>query len=312
MTRAVVFGYGDVGVRCLATVLARGLVVPLVVTHQDDLNENRWFQSLAEFARVRDIPVVTAETTDPAQLLEWVRLNDPAFIFSFYYRRMLPPALLALASRGALNMHGSLLPKFRGRAPINWAVLQGETQTGATLHYMVEKPDAGAIVAQRAVPILPDDTALDVFRKVCGAAELLLYDTLPRLVDGTIESTPQNLAAGSYFGARRPEDGAIDWSQAAQRIHDLVRAVAPPFPGARTKLDGRPARILRTLRAPEIVSEFDRPTAFARGDRSYVSCGDGRALRVLDIEIDGDSVDPARLSERLAQRPVRLPMQASP
>jgi methionyl-tRNA formyltransferase len=311
MTRAVVFGYGDIGIRCLAALLARGLAVPLVVTHEDDPTEKRWFGSLARFARERDIPVMTAETSDAAQLIERVGIDRPGFIFSFYYRRMLPQALLALATRGALNMHGSLLPKFRGRAPINWAVLHGETETGATLHYMIEKPDAGAIVAQRAVPILPDDTALDVFRKVCGAAELLLYDAVPRLVDGTIEVTEQNLAGGSYFGARRPEDGTIDWSQTAQRIHDLVRAVAPPFPGASTTLDGHPTRILRTLHALEIVSEYEEPVAFARGDRCYVACGDNRVLRVLDIEIDGDNVDPARLAPRLVQRPIRLPLRAS-
>lgn len=312
MTHSVVFGYGDVGIRCLATLLARGMTVPLVVTHEDDPNENRWYGSLAEFARERDIPVITAEIRDAGEWVERVGREHPEFIFSFYYRRMLPQAILTLATHGALNMHGSLLPKFRGRAPINWAVLKGETETGATLHYMTEKPDAGAIVAQRAVPILPDDTALDVFRKVCGAAELLLFDALPRLVDGTIEVIEQNLAAGSYFGARRPEDGTIDWSQPAQRVHDLVRAVAPPFPGARTKLDGRPTRILRTLHAPQIVSESGEPVAFARGDRCYVACGDGRALRVLEIEIDGDSVDPVRLSQRLIQRPIRLPLRTSP
>jgi methionyl-tRNA formyltransferase len=312
MMRSLVFGYGDVGIRCLATLLSRGVTVPLVVTHEDDPNENRWFGSLAQFAQERDIPVMTTEIRDAAELVDRVGKERPDFIFSFYYRRMLPQAILALATRGALNMHGSLLPKFRGRAPINWAVLKGETETGATLHYMTDKPDAGAIVAQRAVPILADDTALDVFRKVCGAAELLLFDALPRLVDGTIEVIEQNLATGSYFGARRPEDGTIDWSQPAQRVHDLVRAVAPPFPGARTKLDGRPTRILRTMHAPQIVSESGEPVAFSRGGRCYVACGDGRALRVLEIEIDGDSVDPARLSQRLAQRPIRLPLRASP
>ncbi|HEY4366246.1 MAG TPA: formyltransferase [Steroidobacteraceae bacterium] len=308
MTRAVIFGYGEIGVRCLAAVLARGWTVPLVVTHEDDPNETAWFQSLAKYAHERDLPVISAEITTPARLAACVDVSRPDFIFSFYYRRMLPWDLLALANRGALNIHGSLLPKFRGRAPINWAILKGEVETGATLHYMTAKPDAGAIVAQRAVPILHDDTALDVFRKVCGVAESMLYDVLPQLESGTIAGVPQNLAAGSYYGARRPEDGVIDWSQPAQCIHDLVRAVAPPYPGARTRIDGRPARILRTLRAPRIVNEFDQPTAFAHSDRCYASCGDGQALRLLDIEIDGESVDPARLAMRLAQRPIRLPL----
>lgn len=310
MTRAVIFGYGDVGVRCLAAVLARGVEVPLVITHKDDPQENQWFQSLARFAHERDIPVMTVETVDFASLLERVGNSRPDFIFSFYYRRMLPLSVLTLAGRGALNMHGSLLPRFRGRAPINWAVLHGETETGATLHYMTAKPDAGEIVAQRVVPILPDDTALDVFRKVSVAAEILLYDALPRLIDGTHERTSQSLGAGSYFGARRPEDGIIDWSQPAQSIHNLVRAVAPPYPGARTQLNERPARILRTVHAPQIAVTSERPALFMRDGRCYAVCGDGRALRVLDIEIDDTRVEPAQLAAQLAGQRIALPLRS--
>jgi methionyl-tRNA formyltransferase len=307
MNRAVVFGYGDVGVRCLAAVLASGIDVPLVVTHEDDPAEARWFESLACFARERDIAVLTPETTPADTLYAHVERIRPRFIFSFYYRSMLPPRLLRLAQAGAFNVHGSLLPDFRGRAPINWAVLHGATQTGATLHYMVDKPDAGAIIAQRAVPIFGDDTALDVFRKVCCAAELLMHETLPRLIDGTATGRDQDLAAGRYFGRRRPEDGTIDWLQSAQSIHDLVRAVAPPFPGARTMIEGRPARIFRTLRAFEVGSSFTQPTLFAADDRCYVRCGDGRVLRVLDLEIAGQRVLPAVLAQRIAASSVPLP-----
>ena len=108
-------------------------------------------------------------------------------------------------------MHGSLLPKYRGRAPVNWAVLHGERETGATLHYMTGKPDAGDIVAQQAVPILPDDTAREVFDKVTVAAEIVLDRALPALIAGTAPRRPNRLAQGSYFGGRQPEDGAIDW-----------------------------------------------------------------------------------------------------
>lgn len=287
MKRAVVFGYGDVGVRCLATLLSHGFTVPLVITHEDDPKETQWFSSLSQFARERDLPVAYAEQITPEQMLLQVGQCQPDFIFSFYYRRMLPMELLSIAGRGAFNMHGSLLPEYRGRAPINWAILKGERQTGATLHYMTGKPDAGAIVAQRAVPILQDDTAVDVFRKVCVSAEILLNESLPAIADNAIRSQPQDLSAGSYFGARRPEDGVIDWGLPARAVHDLVRAVAPPFPGARTRIEGRPARILRTLHANGVVSPYGRPTIFARDGRAYAECGDGRVLRLLVVEIDG-------------------------
>src|SRR5581483_864422 len=179
----------------------------------------------------------------------------PDFLFSFYYRSMLKPPLLAVAARGALNMHGSLLPKYRGRVPVNWAVIRGERETGATLHYMVEKPDAGDIVDQQQVPILPDDTAGEVFNKVTVAAEMVLDRSLPRLIAGTAPRVPQDLSKGSYFGARKPEDGRIDWSQPARTVHDLVRGVAPPYPGAFADVAGRRLRVLRTV----VVSEAGVP-----------------------------------------------------
>jgi methionyl-tRNA formyltransferase len=136
-------------------------------------------------------------------------------------------------------MHGSLLPKYRGRAPTNWAVLNGETETGATLHEMIARPDAGAIVDQIAVPILPDDTGQQVFDKVTVAAEQVLWRSLPALIAGQAPRRANEVARGSYFSGRRPEDGRIDWAQPAARIYDLMRAVAPPYPGAFTEIAGR-------------------------------------------------------------------------
>ena len=118
------------------------------------------------------------------------------------------------------------MPKYRGRVPINWAIIKGEIETGATLHEMVEKPDAGRIVDQQSVPILPDDNALDVFGKVTIAAEATLDRALPALIDGSIQMRPQDLSKGSYFGGRKPEDGVIDWRDSAPNIHNLIRAVA--------------------------------------------------------------------------------------
>ena len=193
MTRAVVFAYHDVGVRCLAVLLAQGVEVPLVVTHQDDPGENLWFESVARFARLRGIPVLAPEDPNRPELIDQVRALAPELIFSFYYRALLGDELLRCAARGALNMHGSLLPKYRGRAPVNWAIIKGERETGASLHYMERKPDAGALVDQQAVPILPDDTALEVFHKVTWAAELVLHRSLPLLVEGRAPRRPLRL-----------------------------------------------------------------------------------------------------------------------
>lgn len=295
MTRAVVFAYHNVGVRCLKALLAQGIDVALVVTHEDNPNETIWFDSVARTAAEYDIPVITPEEANTPELLARLEAIRPDFLFSFYYRQMLKPVLLATATRGAYNMHGSLLPKYRGRVPINWAVLHGETETGATLHQMVEKPDAGEIVAQQAVPILPDDTAREVFDKVVLAAEMCLLGVLPRLTLGTAPHTPMDLKQGSYFGGRNAEDGRIDWTQSAQAIHNLVRAVAPPYPGAFCDTSAGPLRLLRTIRANNAP---DSNGLFAMGDSIFVRCGDGKCLCVLDAELNGRPLMASELDKQ--------------
>jgi methionyl-tRNA formyltransferase len=276
--QAVVFAYHDVGVRCLRVLLDAGVRAPLVVTHRDDPAEIVWFASVAALARSRGIP--TLEDPDPRALLEKVRAIGPDFIFSFYYRRMLPAGLLAAARRGAFNMHGSLLPKYRGRAPVNWAILKGERETGATLHEMTAKPDAGRIVDQQAVPIGPDDTAVQVFGRVTEAAEIVLRRSLPKLLAGTAQLRAQDLSSGSYFGGRTPEDGRIDWSKSAREIHDLVRAVAPPYPGA----SSGNMRVLRTRLEPGIQPRRADPGPYRDGDAWFARCGDGNVLRLIEVE----------------------------
>ena len=295
---AVVFAYSNVGARCLRVLRAHGIDIPLVVTHPDNPAETLWFERVAKIAAEAGLAVAMPADPNTPEFVARIAALKPDFIFSFYYRKMLSPAVLALASRGALNMHGSLLPKYRGRAPTNWAVLHGERETGATLHYMEAKPDAGDIVDQIAVPILPDDTAREVFDKVCVAAVITLDRVLPALLAGTAPRRAMNLAEGSYYGARRPEDGRIDWSQSAQQIHNLVRAVAPPYPGAFTTIAGRPARILRTR---VMTTEVPDPTGFAvppsllvRGGEVFAICHGG-TLRIDGLEIEGELVDQTTL-----------------
>ena len=277
MASAVVFGYHDVGVRCLGALLEAGVNVPLVITHGDDPRERIWFASVAALARAKGIE--TLLDPEPAALLQRVRAVAPDFIFSFYYRRMLPPEVLALAKRGAYNMHGSLLPKYRGRAPVNWAVLHGETQTGATLHEMVAKPDAGRIVDQTSVPIGPDDTAAEVFARVTDAAETVMRRSIGALLAGTARLRQNELAKGSYFGGRRPEDGRIDWMKSARDIHNLVRAVAPPYPGAFCDR----LMVYRT-QMTEVNAPGRKPGPYREHGEWFALCGDGKVLRLLEVQ----------------------------
>jgi len=303
---AIVFAYHDVGARCLRVLLAHGIEVPLVVTHDDDPRENIWFERVADVAASNGLTAITPADPNAPDVVTRIAGRTPDFLFSFYYRSMLDTDILALPSRGALNMHGSLLPKYRGRAPVNWAILHGERHTGATLHYMTAKPDAGDIVAQQAVPILPDDTALEVFRKVTVAAEIALDAVLPALIAGTAPRIPQDLAQGSYFSGRKPEDGRIDWSQSAQQIHNLVRAVAPPYPGAFTTIAGVSARILRTRVVDPTSPATDAPTLELRDGQITAHCGGGGTLAIDAMELDGDRVDPATLSLRFGRTRISL------
>jgi methionyl-tRNA formyltransferase len=302
MTRAVVFAYHNVGVRCLKVLLAHGIEIPLVLTHADSPGEAIWFDSVARTAAESGIPVITPADPNAPEVVQQVLRCQPDFVFSFYYRTMLKGPLLAVAKRGALNMHGSLLPKYRGRAPVNWAIIHGERETGATLHYMTEKPDNGDIVGQTAMPILPDDNAREVFDKVTVAAEMTLDRFLPALLAGTAPRLPQDLSLGAYFGGRTAEDGTIDWSRDARTIHDLVRAVAPPYPGARTLLKGLPARVLRTRVADP--SSSGAAALEVRDGHLVAQCGGGGTLLVQELEIAGARVDAAAFEERFGTRPL--------
>jgi methionyl-tRNA formyltransferase len=306
MTRAVVFAYHNVGVRCLKVLIAQGVDVALVVTHDNAPDEAIWFDSVAATAREYCITAIAPPDPNAADPFGRIAACRPDFIFSFYYRQMLGAPLLAIAPRGALNMHGSLLPKFRGRAPVNWAVLHGEPETGASLHYMTAKPDNGDLVDQTAVPILPDDTAKEVFDKVTVAAEITLYRALPGLLAGNAPRLPQDLSLGAYFGGRKPEDGVIDWSQNAAAIHNLVRAVAPPYPGAFTTLLGRPARILRTRVVDAASPPTLTPSLSAVDGRVIARCGGGGTLAVLEIEVEGAAITADAFAARYSSRPVAL------
>jgi methionyl-tRNA formyltransferase len=300
--RAVVFANHDVGVRCLKTLLAARVTVPLVVTVPDDAHETQWYASVAATARDYGLTVIAPAEANAPELARTVGELQPDFLFSFYYRELLGAPLLECARRGALNMHGSLLPKYRGRAPVNWAILHGERETGATLHYMVERADAGDIVDSQAVPILIDDDAREVLAKVTVAAEVVLARSLPALLAGTAPRRPQPALPSAYFGRRRPEDGRIDWSHAARDIHNLVRAVAPPFPGACAEVAGERWEIHRTRLT-------DRPAPpggvqlFAADGGCYIACGDGAVLQLLAAVQAGRPIDLPQLAARLAQQP---------
>ncbi|MDK9583494.1 bifunctional UDP-4-amino-4-deoxy-L-arabinose formyltransferase/UDP-glucuronic acid oxidase ArnA [Lelliottia wanjuensis] len=230
--KAVVFAYHDMGCTGTLALLEAGYDIAAIFTHPDTAGENHFFSSVARIAAEREIPVYAPDDVNHPLWVDRIQKLAPDVIFSFYYRNLLCDEILSAANAGAYNLHGSLLPKYRGRAPLNWVLVNGETETGVTLHRMVKSADAGAIAAQQRVGIEADDTALTLHHKLCAAAQTLLRDALPALREGTIKETEQNHSEATCFGRRTPEDGRLDWTRPAAQLHNLVRAVTDPWPGA--------------------------------------------------------------------------------
>ena len=230
--KTLVFAYHDIGCAGIEALLAAGYRIDAVFTHADDARENRFFGSVAQLCAQRGIPVHAPEDVNHPLWIARTRELQPQFIFSFYYRHLLGEELLACARRGAFNLHGSLLPRYRGRAPANWVLVNGESETGVTLHRMVKRADAGAIIAQQRVAIDAEDTALSLHGKLREAAGELLARLLPAMLEGDFVEREQDESQASYFGRRTPADGLLDWRRPAGELHNLVRAVTQPYPGA--------------------------------------------------------------------------------
>jgi len=282
--KTIVFAYHSMGCAGLRALLRHGFEVVAVFTHTDDPAENIWFESVAELAASEGIPVFApADVNHPLSVAK-IRALNPEIGFSFYYRRLLRPALLECFPKGCLNLHGSLLPKYRGRCPVNWVLVNGEPETGVTLHYMTPRADDGDIVAQRRVGIDVEDTARSLFEKLLAAADPLLDDALPALLAGTAQRTPQDDRQATYFGGRTPADGEIDWAADAAAVRNLVRAVTHPYPGAFTHHGERKFFLWQVTEVPGRTGE---PGTVLSADPLTVACGKG-AVRVDYAQAEGE------------------------
>ncbi|MBV1806619.1 bifunctional UDP-4-amino-4-deoxy-L-arabinose formyltransferase/UDP-glucuronic acid oxidase ArnA [Pseudomonas viridiflava] len=314
--KAVVFAYHDIGCVGLQALLESGYHIAAVFTHADDPSEKTFFGSVAQLCAQHDIPVHAPEDPNHPLWIERVGKLDPDFIFSFYYRRLLSEPLLACASKGAFNLHGSLLPRYRGRAPANWVLVNGERETGVTLHQMVKRADAGPIMAQQRVPISALDTALTLHGKLRKAAANLLSDALPLLARGRLPGMPQDESQATCFGRRTPADGLIDWARPAAQLNNLIRAVTQPYPGAfcpvgEHKLIVWSARVEEADHglAPGTVIDCD-PLRIACGEGALVigagqRGADGLYLSGVQLAREFGLVQGSRLQGQNQSRPTR-------
>ena len=284
----VVMAYQDIGWVCLDELLRLGADVAAVVTHRDDPAEEIWFRSVAARAREAGVPVLAPADVNAPEVVERIAALAPELVFSFYFRQVLRRDLLAIPTRGALNLHGSLLPRYRGRCPVNWVLVHGESETGVTLHYMEPQPDTGDVVAQRRVPIADDDTALTLNRKLGDAARELLRVTFPALLSGTAPRVPQDHARATTFGGRRPDDGRLAWQRPARELFNLVRAVTHPYPGAFTTWAGTK---LLVWKATPVDGPVDaEPGRVAAISPAGIVVGTGQGGLLLErVQLDGEA-----------------------
>ena len=295
--KTVVFAYHNIGCTGIKALLAAGYEIEAVFTHVDNPKENQFFASVARLCAELNLPVFAPEDVNHPLWVERIRAMQPDILFSFYYRDLIGDAVLKLAPHGAYNLHGSLLPQYRGRAPINWVLVHGEKETGVTLHQMVAKADAGDIAGQKRVPIAESDTALTLHEKLNAAAQELLTDLLPKIAKGKITLTPQDSSRASVFGRRTPADGKIDWQQSATQINNLVRAVTEPYPGA-FSFNGN--RKLLVWKAKATAEKHNKaPGTVLSVQPLTVACGEG-ALQILAGQIENGLYSQGeRLAEEL-------------
>ncbi len=297
MMKAIVFAYHDIGCAGLKALTEAGYDVQAVFTHTDDPGENNFFSSVARLGAELDLPVYAPEDVNHPLWVDRIRELQPDVIFSFYYRHMLSDEILSLAPLGGFNLHGSLLPRYRGRAPVNWALVNGETETGATLHKMVKRPDAGDIVGQQKVAIADNDTALTLHKKVLEAAQAVLKEQLPKLKNGTATFTKQNESQASYFGRRTAADGEILWHKSAKEINNLVRAVTEPYPGAFSYLGQRK---LIVWRSRVLDTQHDKqPGTVLSTAPLVIACGEGALEIVAGQNESGLYVQGSRLAQEM-------------
>jgi methionyl-tRNA formyltransferase len=300
--KAVVFAYHNIGMVGLEALVRGEFDIQAIFSHLDDPGENIWFGSVAEWGKKNRIPVFCPKNVNTPEWIETIRNISPEVIFSFYYRNLLGRDILMIPSAGSFNLHGSMLPAYRGRCPVNWVLVNGERRTGVTLHHIVEAPDAGDIVGQKEVLIEFEDTAYTLYQKLCVKAKELLEEVLPLIQKGSAPRMAQNLKQGSYYGGRRPEDGKIDWNWPVMQIYNLVRAVTEPYPGAFTHLpEGEKLFIWWALPEEDSVSNRPVGTLEFEKDNVYARASDGR-LRLLDIEVGKKRMKGQKILEYFRKR----------
>ena len=287
--RILFMGTPDFAVASLSALLAAGHEVCGVFT-QPDKPKNRGMKLQAspvkEFALAHDIPVFQPVKMRDGEAMGYIRDLDPALIVVAAYGRILPDDILDYPAHGCINVHSSLLPRYRGAAPINWAILNGDKTTGVTIMHMAAELDAGDIILQGETDIGPDETAPELFDRLAALGGALLVEAVGQIERGEAARTPQTASEVTYAPMLGRELSPMDWTKPAQTLHDQVRGLLP-WPCATAEFGGVRCKVFSTAVLDGTTDLKPGTVAEAGKDGIVMACGGGSLLRVRELQPDG-------------------------
>jgi methionyl-tRNA formyltransferase len=297
--KLIFLGTPEFAVPTLDRIIAAGHSVSEVVTQPDRPKgrKQELIPSPVKAAALRHaIPVYQPERIRHADSVEHLRLLAPDAMVVVGYGQIIPQSIIDIAPLGIINVHASLLPELRGAAPIQWSIARGLKRTGVTTMRIDAGLDTGDILLRWETPIPPDETAVELSRRLAEAGADLLVETLAGLCAGTIQPQPQNHSLATYAPILKKEDGRIDWSNPAQQIHDLIRGFQP-WPGAHTSFRGQSLHLWRSRPIWQHVPQTRDlpPGALVHGHGVFAIGGDGVALELLELQLEGRRKMPAEV-----------------
>ena len=239
MKSCIVFAYHNIGICGLKMLLKHKFKIQLVVTHKDQKKENLWFDSVSKFCERKKLNYKIFEEINFKKIATISKELKPDYLFSFYFRKILKKNILDSSKICSINLHGSYLPNYRGSAPVNWQIINGEKRGGVSLHLMNEKIDSGNIISQKKIIISKTDNPISLFYKIEKKSEKLLDEQLPKLLNGIVKTKPQRSGKFKIYKKRNPEDGKINWNNKTETIYNFVRGITYPYPGAYTYFNNK-------------------------------------------------------------------------
>ena len=288
--RILFMGTPEFAVPSLQALLDAGHEVCGVFT-QPDKPKNRGMRlqptPVKVVALAHEIPVFQPVTLKDGTAMDAIRQLDPELIVVAAYGRILPSAILEYPAKGCINVHSSLLPKLRGAAPINWAVINGEKETGVTIMHMAQELDAGDIIAQVSTPIDPDEPVEAVHDRLAQLGGTLLVETVAQIAAGTAQRVPQDHEQSTYAPMLSRAFSPIDWTQSAKSIHDKIRGLSP-WPAASTDvISGDTIKIFGSVNTGLSTSAHPGVIVEAGKQGIDLACGDGKILRITQLQTAG-------------------------